>query len=59
MIYKTILTVEKGKKGKVWGITRCDNDPGVVGEITGYGIPRRASDLPLGSTFETIFKIKE
>jgi hypothetical protein len=53
----TILKVVQNKKSKVWIIERNDTDPSVVGEVTSCGVPGRAKDLPLGTTFKCILTI--
>ena len=58
MQYITELRVTKNNKGRnVWKITRCDEDESNVGEITAWGVPARASDLPIGAEFRTVFTI--
>jgi hypothetical protein len=59
MTYRTVLEVEQGLRGKVWRVKQCDDDHSAVGEIVACGVPIKASDCRLGSTFETILKIKE
>ena len=55
----TICRVEMGNKGhKVWKVVRCDQDPGVVGEMTVCGLPR-AGVLPLGTEQTVTLKIPE
>jgi len=58
--YITILRVVKTEKhiNNVWKIIRCDEDPSNVGEITGCGVPERASVCPIGTEYKTIFTIK-
>ena len=58
----TIIEVQKrtsAGNNQVWVVTRCDNDPDVVGTVTGCGLPCRANDVPLGTTFQTILTIPE
>lgn len=51
------VVVEKSGT-KQWIIERCDLDPELVGTVASCGLPSRAKDLPIGSTFETKFTIK-
>ena len=57
MIEKTILEVRIKDNKKVWVITRHDADTSLIGEVTSSGTPARASDLPVGTTFESILMI--
>ena len=49
------IQVRMGKK--YWVVARCDNDPELVGTVTGSGIPAKASEFPEGSTYTTIFEV--
>jgi hypothetical protein len=55
----TILRVEKTDKHivQVWRIVRNDDDPSCVGEVTACGLPARAADLPIGTTYKTVLTI--
>lgn len=58
MQYITELRVTKNDNGRnVWRVTRCDEDETVIGEITMCGVPARASELPIGAEFRTVFTI--
>jgi hypothetical protein len=60
MIDVTEIEVRENKRGKnVWVITRNDDDPGVVGEITACGIPVRAELCPIGSKYTCTLVIPE
>ena len=60
MQYITEMRVTKNDNGRsVWKITRCDDDKSVVGEITACGVPARASELPVGAEFRTVFTIPD
>jgi hypothetical protein len=58
MVEVTVLEVIK-KKNKVWVITRCDSQPELVGEVTGSGVPCRAKDAPIGTTYQMITTFPE
>jgi len=53
----TILKVVQKNKNKVWIIERNDADPSVIGEATSCGVPYRAKDLPVGTTFKSVLTI--
>jgi hypothetical protein len=53
----TQLEVQKSGKGKHWIITKCDGDPEAIGKFTICGVPAPASDMPVGTTFQTIWTI--
>ena len=60
MIDVTELEVREGKRGKkVWVITRNDDQPDVVGEVTACGIPVRAELCPIGSKYTCTLFIPE
>jgi hypothetical protein len=53
----TQLEVQTNNKKKRWIITRCDEDSEVVGTCTACGVPAKAEDMPVGTTFQTILAI--
>ena len=58
----TIIKVERNpndRNKKAWIIKRCDSDHDMEGMITSFGLPCRASDVPLGTEFKTIFTINK
>ncbi len=57
MIETTILQVVK-RKCKVWVIKENKNNE-AIGFATIYGVPYKAKDLPIGSTFTTILYVPE
>jgi len=59
-ISKTIRTVQKNtKQRKVWVVTRCDDDPELIGTVLDCGNPGRAEDYPIGSEYHTEIFIPE
>jgi hypothetical protein len=59
--FKTILkvVVSNEKNKKVWKVIRNDYDNESVGMITVSGVPCRAEDTDLDSTYETTLTIPE
>jgi hypothetical protein len=45
------------KLTKVWSITRCDDQPELVGNVTASGTPCRAKDVPVGTTYKQVLTI--
>ena len=54
---KTITILEVKGPNKVWAITRCDDNPELVGSPTACGVPCRGKDVPEGTTYKQILTI--
>lgn len=58
-VTRSICRVEEKSGKKRWVVVRNDYDPDSVGEVTACGLPCRAIDVPVGTTFETVFTIPD
>jgi hypothetical protein len=56
-VVRTLCRVEEMNGKKRWVVVHNDSDPDAVGETTACGLPVRATEVSVGTTFETILVI--